>query len=151
MNSSVNPLIYSYTHSVIMHSFIHSSVHLYLVLDTRSWLSEPGCQILKPDPGHQSMDTSPWLSGHRYEILAARFWIPDPGLPDLATRSWTRGPGCQILDTSSWIRYQCLSVRSLIRDPAFPNLATRSWIPVPSCKIRPGRQISDNQILNARS
>ena len=54
-------------------------IMVYQILVARSWLPDPGCQIL---------DTSAWVSDPGYQILATRSQLPDIQIPD---------PGYQIL------------------------------------------------------
>ena len=44
-----------------------------------------------PDPGFQILATRSWVPSHGFHILAARSWLPHPGCQILAIRSWQVG------------------------------------------------------------
>ena len=67
--------------------FSYESKSFFTTIATRSWLSDPGYQILA---------SRSWL-----QILAIRSWPPDPGYQILATRSWLPDLSFQILATRS--------------------------------------------------
>ena len=82
--------------------FSNKNTFIFIIFATRSWL---------PDPG--------------YQILATRSWLPDPGCQILATRSWLPDPVYQILATTSWLPdpgYHILAA----------TLPSSSWLPDPS-------------------
>ena len=86
---------------------------------------------------YQILASRSWLPDPGYQILAARSWLDDPGFQILGTRSWLSDRGDQFLDTTSklpHLGYQipagCQILASgyqILADPIYQILATRSW------------------------